>query len=66
MLRLYGYLLGVILSGISVIWRISGEPPDHWFSWLIFSINLVALPYWLAEVIKSAKLLKVDSMEKEK
>lgn len=62
MLRLYWYLLLTIMTMIVVIWRFTDTPSEP-FSWFVFIINLIALPYWISKSIESAKMLKITSKE---
>ncbi len=56
--RLYGYLSLALVASVSVI----GLPQTDfaWWKLPLFVTNFMALPWWIAETIKSIKLLKVQ------
>jgi hypothetical protein len=64
MMRLYWYLLCVIV-GILVITTGIFIDDIKWWQILIWSCVFLLTPYWIAETIKSIKLLKVKDDKNE-
>jgi hypothetical protein len=58
MLRLYGCIFLVMCSTMSIAIPFTINSLE-WWGYLLFALDFLALPLWIAETIKSIKLLKI-------